>query len=73
MGPMELDGTSGEEPMGPLEQAGGPRSRTIGPLKTKWGPMSKPIGTLGGQGVSLEITRRSWRPLGLLGLAGALA
>ena len=44
MGPLELDGASGEEPMEPLEQVGPLKQESMGPFddngdpKASWGP-----------------------------------
>ena len=44
MGPLELDGAQGEEPMGPLEQVGPLKQESMGPFgdngapEASWGP-----------------------------------
>ena len=44
MGPLELDGAPGEEPMGPLEQVGPLKQESMGPFgdngapEASWGP-----------------------------------
>ena len=76
-GPPELDGGSGQ--MGPLEKAGALDQEPVGLLWGPWGPLRLDVpqiesqwGTFGGHGVPLETSRPSWRPLGLLELAGAV-
>ena len=38
MGPLELDGARGEEPMGPLEQVGPLKQESSGPFGDNGGP-----------------------------------
>ena len=38
MGPLELDGAPGEEPMGPLEQVGPLKQESMGPFGDNGGP-----------------------------------
>ena len=79
MGPLELDGASGQEPMGRLEQAGALDQEPMGLIWRPWVPLrihgpqiKSQLGAFGGHGVPLETMGPSWRPLGLLELAGVL-